>query len=177
MKYKLILVLFLAVILLVGAPMTSAKSSFLSSFNNYYDTGDTRLDSCVICHTGPNGGSLNSYGRASGGNFVSIEDRDSDGDGFSNIDEINALTFPGDANDFPEPVPELISEPIDNVTEAPVEEMIDNQSIEEPIVNETQEETTTEEQSEETTTEQQSPGFEVILAIAGILSVVYLKRK
>ena len=156
--------------------MASAKSSYLSSFNNYYDTGDTRLDSCDTCHAGPNGGSTDPYGRAyssSGRNFASIEDRDSDGDGFSNIDEINALTFPGNADDFPEtaaepvPEPELISEPIDNVTETPVEEIIDNQSMEEPTVEETQ---------EETTTEQQSPGFEVILAIAGILSVVYLKR-
>ncbi|WP_394698060.1 PGF-CTERM sorting domain-containing protein [uncultured Methanolobus sp.] len=155
--------------------MASAKSSYLSSFNNYYNTGDTRLDSCDTCHAGPNGGSTDPYGRAyssSGRNFASIEDSDSDGDGFTNLEEINALTFPGNASDFPEPaaepVPELISEPIDNVTEASVEEIIDNQSMEEPIVNETQ---------EETTTEQQSPGFETILTIAGILSVVYLKRR
>ena len=33
--------------------------------------------------------------------FAAIENNDSDGDGFSNIDEINALTHPGDPNSFP----------------------------------------------------------------------------
>ncbi|WP_292467450.1 PGF-CTERM sorting domain-containing protein [Methanolobus sp.] len=178
MKYKLILVLFLAAIMLTVAPMASAKSSFMSSFNNYYDTGDTRLDSCAICHSGPNGGSLNSYGRAYGGNYASIEDRDSDGDGFSNLDEINALTFPGNANDFPEIAAEPVVEAIPElISETPVEETVDDQNMEEPIVDETQEETTIEEQSDEATTEEQSPGFEVILAIAGIFSVAYLKRR
>ena len=178
MKYKLFLVLFLAVVLLAGTPMVSARSSFMSSFNQYYDTGDTKLDSCAICHTGSNGGgSLNSYGRAysvSGRNYASIETLDSDGDGFSNLDEIDALTFPGNPNDYPETateneaVTEIISETTDNATETQVYESVNNQSMEEPIVDETQ---------EETTTEEQSPGFEAIIAFACVIAVVCLKRK
>ncbi|NPE29567.1 hypothetical protein HNV12_16720 [Methanococcoides sp. SA1] len=158
----------------------SAKSSFLSSFNQYYDTGDTKLDSCAVCHTGPNGGSINSYGRAyseSGRNYASIETRDSDGDGYSNMDEIDALTFPGNANDHPETTSEIIPETVDNATETPVDENADDQSMEESIIDEAQEETTTEENDSGTTTEQQSPGFEAILAFAGVIAVVCLKRR
>ena len=60
----------------------------------------TALDSCTLCHTGsPSGSNLNSYANAyaaNGYNFAAIEALDSDGDGFSNIAEINARTFPGD---------------------------------------------------------------------------------
>jgi hypothetical protein len=47
---------------------------------------------------------VNSYGKdfgAANHDFGAIEGKDSDGDGFSNIDEIKALTFPGDPNDNP----------------------------------------------------------------------------
>jgi hypothetical protein len=99
------MVLFLAVVVLIGAPMVSAKSNYLSSFNQHYNTSGTNLDSCKACHTSSGGGSLNPYGRAyssNGRNFASIETLDSDNDGFTNIEEINALTFPGDANDHPQ---------------------------------------------------------------------------
>jgi cytochrome c5 len=65
----------------------------------------TRLDSCNLCHS--SGSSLNPYGQAYNNNgrnlaaFGLIETADSDGDSFSNIDEINALTFPGDGEDHP----------------------------------------------------------------------------
>lgn len=105
MNYKLTMVLFLAVVVLIGAPIVSAKSNYLSSFNQHYNTSGTKLDTCSTCHTSSSGGSLNPYGRAysgSGHNFASIETLDSDNDGFTNIEEINALTFPGDANDHPQ---------------------------------------------------------------------------
>lgn len=105
MNYKLTLVLFLAVVILIGAPVVSAKSGYLSSFNQNYNTSGTKLDTCNTCHTSSSGGSLNPYGRAysgSGHNFASIETLDSDSDGFTNIEEINALTFPGNANDHPQ---------------------------------------------------------------------------
>ncbi|OPY25605.1 MAG: hypothetical protein A4E23_00015 [Methanomethylovorans sp. PtaU1.Bin073] len=104
-NYKLTMVLFLAVVVLIGAPTVSAKSSYLSSLNQHYNTSGTNLDSCKTCHTSSGGGSLNPYGRAyssNGRNFASIESLDSDNDGFTNIEEINALTFPGDANDHPQ---------------------------------------------------------------------------
>ncbi len=65
----------------------------------------TRLDDCVLCHS--SGSSLNPYGQAYRDNgrnlaaFGLIEAVDSDGDGYPNLDEITALTFPGDAGDNP----------------------------------------------------------------------------
>lgn len=56
-----------------------------------------------------NSQSLNPYGMALKAHsnigmplaLAVIEKLDSDGDGFTNIDEIHNLTFPGDSNDFP----------------------------------------------------------------------------
>ncbi|WP_440951710.1 PGF-CTERM sorting domain-containing protein [Methanococcoides sp. FTZ1] len=180
MRSKLIVVLLLAVILLAGPSVVSAKSSFLSSFNQYYDTEDSRLDSCAVCHTGPNGGSLNPYGRAyseSGRNYASIETRDSDMDGFSNLEEIDALTFPGNANDQPEPASEVVPETVDNATGTPVDEITDDQSMDGSIVDEVQEGTITEVNDSGTTTEQESPGFGAILAFVGVMAVVCMKRR
>jgi hypothetical protein len=79
---------------------------------------ETLLGSCQFCHYsyGYDGSgnvidTLNTYGKAflNGGydeeSLTSIESLDSDGDGYSNIDEINAIRFPGDANDDPSKVP------------------------------------------------------------------------
>jgi hypothetical protein len=72
----------------------------------YPQINNSRLDSCSLCHTNSIPG-LNSYGaayKAAGRNaaaLAAIEALDSDGDGFTNLQEINALTFPGNANDHP----------------------------------------------------------------------------
>lgn len=170
---------------LAGASVASAYSSLQTSFNQHYDTNDTKLDSCDICHTGPNSGSLDLYGKAyssSGRNFASIEDLDSDGDGFTNLEEIEALTWPGDSADYPV-VSEPVSEPTVNETAMVTDEPVDDQDTEETEIEdeveeiEDVEEEDMEEPVSETTSENQSPGFEVIFAIAGILSVVYLKRR
>ncbi|NIQ39536.1 MAG: hypothetical protein GTN81_13240, partial [Proteobacteria bacterium] len=81
------------------------RSSLLNDFNNYYGTSGTQLDACITCHTS---GSFdrNPYGmdyQDNGFNFGVIETLDSDGDGFGNITEIDALTFPGDSNSQPAP--------------------------------------------------------------------------
>ncbi|MCL4560500.1 MAG: DNRLRE domain-containing protein [Chloroflexi bacterium] len=66
----------------------------------------TKLDSCMLCHTS-SVPSLNSYGQAyksAGRNssaLASIENQDTDNDGFTNLQEIVALTFPGDPGDHP----------------------------------------------------------------------------
>jgi hypothetical protein len=82
-----------------------AYSSYLNSFNSTYGTSATVLNTCGLCHIDPaGGGSRNSYGSAysaNGHNFKTIEPLDSDGDGFTNITEINARTFPGDATSHP----------------------------------------------------------------------------
>jgi hypothetical protein len=63
------------------------------------------LGSCITCHNQTNGkGGENNYGKdykSSGHNFVTIEPLDSDGDGFSNIEEISGGYFPGDPSSKP----------------------------------------------------------------------------
>lgn len=76
--------------------------------------GKTKLGSCEWCHykygyggTGDIMLTLNSYGLAyhdAGSNeaaVAAIDSDDSDGDGYSNIDEIAAVRYPGDADDDP----------------------------------------------------------------------------
>ena len=78
----------------------------LSTFNQKYDTRGTHLDSCQTCHTASPGNkdNVNPYGADFAKNnhdLGAVEPLDSDGDGFSNIDEIKALTYPGDPNENP----------------------------------------------------------------------------
>jgi hypothetical protein len=93
--------------LLLIPVLVSAKSSYLTQFNTKYGTSGTRLNMCSLCHPGGNTGQLNNYANtwdAAGGSstaFATIEPQDADGDGFSNLIEINARTFPGLATDFP----------------------------------------------------------------------------
>jgi len=86
-----------------------AKKEYTTAFNNRYGTsgteGGTSLGSCITCHNQTNGkGGENNYGtdyKNSGHNFVTIEPLDSDGDGFTNIEEISAGYFPGNPNSKP----------------------------------------------------------------------------
>ena len=75
----------------------------------YPAAAGSRIDACNLCHNSPEGGDArNSYGlsyASSGNNFAAIENTDSDGDGWTNLQEIKSLTFPGDANDHPTPTP------------------------------------------------------------------------
>jgi hypothetical protein len=74
----------------------------------------TTLGSCQWCHykygydaSGDITATLNAYGQAykAGGRTAAalkaMESADADGDGYTNIQEINALTFPGSASDYP----------------------------------------------------------------------------
>jgi hypothetical protein len=76
------------------------------------------VGSCQWCHmtygydgSGDIGATLNPFGEdylnsgRSAGAFSAIEENDSDEDGYSNIDEINALSYPGDAVDDPTKIP------------------------------------------------------------------------
>lgn len=88
-----------------------SKPEYLSEFNSRYKTAGSHLDTCSTCHasTSPSKENLNPYGNdfgAANHDFGAIEGKDSDGDGFSNIDEIKAGTFPGDPNENPNKKPE-----------------------------------------------------------------------
>ncbi|NUM54230.1 MAG: hypothetical protein HUU46_11345 [Candidatus Hydrogenedentes bacterium] len=80
-----------------------AKNQYLFAAGlNYPEITTTRLYDCSLCHA--SGDNRNPYGmafEASGHNFQAIEDDDSDSDGFSNITEIEAITFPGNPLSFP----------------------------------------------------------------------------
>jgi len=82
-----------------------AEGGFLQDFNGKYGTEGTRLDNCITCHlssNGPNPYGIDFYQKGYNSDaFDAIEPLDSDGDGFSNIDEINARSLPGDSEDVP----------------------------------------------------------------------------
>ncbi len=94
----------LAGILLWVQRAQAFSSELIAAESKYQNIVGTKLDSCLLCHSNMTTFARNSYGLAyknSNMNFAAIENLDSDGDGFSNIAEIMALSFPGDASDKP----------------------------------------------------------------------------
>ena len=101
----------------------SPHPEVLDTFNGVYGTKGTRLDTCNTCHS--TGRSTNLYGTHLKSEFSrvmnaeaealtkeqelntfrgvlrGIEELDSDEDGYSNVAEIRARTFPGDPGDHP----------------------------------------------------------------------------
>lgn len=91
---------------------TQAKPSYLTRLKVKYPViNDSKLDNCQICHAGGIAdGPINFfaddfYENQHPSKIANIEDVDSDGDGFTNLEELVAHTFPGDPNDFPEGLP------------------------------------------------------------------------
>ena len=93
------------IFVLIGTAL--ATQAYMDNFNTQYGTLGTALNTCALCHPaggGNNAGNLNSYATdfaANAHSFTAIENLDSDSDGFTNIVEINARTFPGDPASFP----------------------------------------------------------------------------
>lgn len=89
------------------SPVAAVDGDLNRARAKYPNIAGTRLDDCLLCH--PAGSHrVNPYGQdysRNRGNFGAIEGLDSDGDGFTNLTEILALTFPGDPNDMPAPTP------------------------------------------------------------------------
>lgn len=104
---------------------------YMSQFNAKYNTRGSKLDSCLTCHTSQAGGgqNMNPYGADYGKNhdLAGVEGLDSDGDGFSNIDEIKAETFPGDKADNPnsKPAPTTTSSSTTTTTAGPLDAILD----------------------------------------------------
>ena len=102
-------------LILIITVVALAKGSYLDDFNEVYGTQNTRLDSCDHCHPGGRTSRLDPYGddmvvKHKQGlswkeSIVAIESLDSDGDGWTNLEEIEALTFPGIADDHPNGTP------------------------------------------------------------------------
>lgn len=106
---------FLISLALFFAPsITHANSNDLSIFNSKYGTASTSLSSCTLCHGNAGTSSITAVrpltsfgadylaqGRGNATSFGAIEPKDSDGDGFSNLTEIEARTFPGNVNSKP----------------------------------------------------------------------------
>ena len=101
----------LALAFVIGTIATAyAVSEYLDRFRTTYPATTypeaTAIASCSLCHT--NVPTRNPYGMAfaaAGHSFTSIESADSDGDGFTNIQEITAGTYPGDSNSKPSTPP------------------------------------------------------------------------
>jgi hypothetical protein len=89
--------------------IADAKSSYQTRFNTRYGTAGSALDNCTVCHTSVP--ARNSFGTDFASSTIpghiahafdaALEARDSDSDGFTNITEINAKTFPGDPGSHP----------------------------------------------------------------------------
>ena len=90
------------------------------SFKKAYPGKDAKAYSCRICHEGAigNATNLNAYGKElldlkgdegakalTEDDYRAVEQEDADGDGASNLDEIEAGTDPGDATSTPAPTP------------------------------------------------------------------------
>ncbi len=128
-KYTNLGLLLITLAALLTVPTALAIGDFKAIFNQKYDTTGTRIDSCTMCHS--SGSNLNDYGKAldEAGvkkdssetevmqGLTAIEQDDSDGDGFSNIDEINASFFPGNESDHPATTPTVTATP--DVTTTP----------------------------------------------------------
>ncbi|MBI5684477.1 MAG: choice-of-anchor D domain-containing protein [Verrucomicrobia bacterium] len=100
----------------VGGPSAYALSSMLNTFNTRYGTSGTKLNSCGLCHISATNPSFafNAYGNdmenqianvglGTAAALAAIESLDSDGDGFTNLAEITARSFPYDPADRPAP--------------------------------------------------------------------------
>lgn len=90
------------------AVMALATSTFNKTFNTTYNIkpeSNLGKAKCMVCHTKATGGKLNKYGtdvkgtikegKITAAGLKSIESKDSDGDGKTNIAEIKADSLPG----------------------------------------------------------------------------------
>ncbi len=91
-----------------------ALDTYLTIFESTYSQAKhSRIDSCTLCHG--SGTDRNSFGAAfaaAGHSFKGVESADSDADGYTNLVEIAAFTFPGNAADKPVGMVQVSLEPL-----------------------------------------------------------------
>ena len=99
-----LMILWVGVILIALVAETFALPSSRRLFEAKYGYKAT----CSLCHEKGGGSSTNDYGKTflkAGANFLAfskIEKKDSDGDGFTNLQEIQARSNPGDPRSVPD---------------------------------------------------------------------------
>jgi len=95
---------FVLVTAMVFCLASFAKMPDLKNFKTAYPNAKN-IAKCTVCHDDLATHTLNPYGqdyKAAGNTFTpALAELDSDKDGFKNIVEINADTFPGDINSHP----------------------------------------------------------------------------
>ncbi len=113
MNRKMFVMLLVLTIYLSGVPQAVANRNIFDQFKSVYNASGTKLDTCMTCMaTTTPPASWNKYGLELRNNrdfnrndsvpaMRNIESLDSDGDGFTNINEIRNSAFPGNASDFP----------------------------------------------------------------------------
>lgn len=119
-------IILLAVMIASSSPQSgsAAPGDLSSAMAKYPSLSTSSLNTCDLCHTASIP-SLNPYGAAYKSNgrntaaFGAIENIDSDGDGFTNIQEINALTFPGNSASKPAAAPTATNTPAPTNTSVP----------------------------------------------------------
>jgi hypothetical protein len=105
------LVILVGLVWLAQPGAVSAAGTDLGYVRTRYPgMAGTRIDTCNLCHTAsipatnPYGAAYKAAGRNAAA-LAAIESADSDGDGWTNLQELTLLTFPGDPNDHPAGLP------------------------------------------------------------------------
>ena len=119
-----VLILILALVWLAHPTMVAANQTGMDTFIAHFPAADnTRLDACVTCHTTvPVTNAFGADYKAKGRNdaaLSTLEPIDSDGDGWTNLQEIQALKFPGDPADHPPGAPPPTNTPTPTPTNTP----------------------------------------------------------
>ncbi len=106
--FTLLVVALASLVILLAESPVSAEPEFLTAFGQRYPAAAaSQLNGCLLCHTtaDPTEENLNQYGddweERGDKSFASVEGLDSDRDGFTNLQEIQSLSFPGDSASTP----------------------------------------------------------------------------
>lgn len=112
----------IGLILVTAPPLVRAERPFLSEAKaRYPQIEGSKLDDCRLCHKNKEGGGpRNAFGQdfqIHSYDFAVMENLDTDGDGFTNLEEFMALTIPSNPKNFPKEHLEIEPTP---VTAAPI---------------------------------------------------------